>query len=444
MTHLPDNSQQRRSDFVNWFRDSAPYIHAHRQRTFVISFGGEAVKDQYFANHVHDFALLNSLGIQLVLVHGIRPQIDDRLAKQQRQSQFADNLRITDDLTLQYVKEAAGSVRVEIEALLSMGLANSPMAGAQIRVVSGNFISARPIGVIDGIDFEHTGKVRRVDQHNIKQLLQLNNVVLISPVGYSPSGEAFNLCAEDVATEVAIALAAEKLILMTEQDVTVADSDTLIAQLTCSEAESFLQLNPTLRLAIEKPLAAAIKACATGVDRVHLINRHADGGLLLELFSRDGSGTLISANSYEELRPATINDIAGILELLAPLEKQEKLIKRSREHLEMEIADYLIIERDGLIIGCIALHCANSDSGEIACLAVHPDYRQHARGQQLLAQATEVAQTKGIQSLFVLSTQTLHWFIERGFEQVDKGTLPEPLISNYNSSRNSKVFCKKI
>ena len=274
MTQSTDNNQQRQSDFVNWFRDSSPYIHAHRQRTFVISFGGEAVKDQNFANHVHDFALLNSLGIQLVLVHGIRPQIDERLLHRHSPSQFVDHLRITDDLTLQYVKEAAGTVRVEIEALLSMGLANSPMAGAKIRVVSGNFITAKPIGVIDGIDFVHTGKVRRVDQHHIKQQLELNNVVLISPVGYSPSGEAFNLCAEDVATEVAIALDAEKLILMTEQDVITPDTDALVAQLTYSEAESFLQQQTTLDQVIKKPLAAAIRACQNGVKRAHLINRN--------------------------------------------------------------------------------------------------------------------------------------------------------------------------
>jgi amino-acid N-acetyltransferase len=443
MTQAPDNQQQRHTNFVNWFRDSSPYIHGHRQRVFVISFGGEAVQDHSFANHVHDFALLNSLGIQLVLVHGIRPQIDQRLSE--HPSTFVNHLRITDKLTLQYVKAAAGTVRVEIEALLSMGLANSPMAGAKVRVVSGNFITAKPIGVIDGIDFEHTGTVRRIDQENIRQQLELNNVVLISPVGYSPSGEVFNLCAEDVATEVAIALQAEKLILMTEKNIINPSDEALIAQLTCSQAASFLQQNPTLDQTIAKPLNAATRACQAGVKRAHLINRNYDGALLLELFSRDGIGTLISANPYEELRPATINDIAGILELIGPLEQQDKLIKRSREHLEMEIDDYQIIERDGLIIGCIALHLfPDSKAGEIACLAVHPEYRQHTRGQQLLSKATNLAKQQGLQRLFVLSTQTMHWFIEQGYQPVDKTALPDSLISAYNSQRNSKVLQKNI
>lgn len=445
MTQDSDNIPQQQSDFVNWFRDSSPYIHAHRQRIFVISFGGEAVKDQFFANHVHDFALLNSLGIQLVLVHGIRPQIDERLAEHQRQSKFVNHLRITDKLTLQYVKEAAGTVRVEVESLLSMGLANSPMAGAKIRVISGNFITAKPIGVIDGIDFEHTGIIRRIDQHTIKQQLELNNVVLISPVGYSPSGEVFNLCAEDVATEVALALQAEKLILMTETNIVDPSNDTLVAQLTCSQAETFLHRNSTLNQAIAKPLSAATRACQSGVKRAHLINRNVDGALLLELFSRDGIGTLISANPYEELRPATVNDIAGILELITPLEQQEKLIERSREHLEMEIDDYQIIERDGLIIGCIALHSfIDSKTGQIACLAVHPDYQQHTRGQQLLSKATDLAQQQGLQRLFVLSTQTMHWFIEQGYQSIDKTSLPDPLIKAYNSQRNSKILQKNI
>lgn len=436
-------SNQARSEFVNWFRDSAPYIHAHRQRTFVIFFGGEAVKDHHFAKHVHDFALLNSLGIQLVLVHGIRPQINARLSLQQKSSQFVNQLRITDDATLQLVKEAAGAVRVEIEALLSMGLANSPMAGAKICVVSGNFITAKPIGVLNGIDFIHTGKIRRLNHHSIKQQLALNNVLLLSPVGYSPSGEAFNLCAEDVATEIAIALQAEKLILLTEQDITAEHS--LLAQLTCSEAESLLQENTALTQAAEKSLVSGIRACKNGVERVHLINRNHDGALLLELFSRDGIGTLISANPFEELRPANINDIPGILELITPLEQQEKLLKRSREHLEIEIADYLIIERDGLIIACIALHYfSDCRSGEIACLAVHPEYRRQMRGQQLLAKATELARQQGFRQLFALSTQTMHWFIEQGYQVSDKSHLPDPLLSNYNLTRNSKILLKKI
>ena len=431
--------------FVSWFRDSSPYIHAHRNKTFVISFGGEAVLADDFAHHVHDFALLSSLGIRLVLVHGIRPQIDERLNKLNATANFHNHLRITDDIALQCVKEAAGLVRVEIEALLSMGIANSPMAGSELKVASGNFVTAKPIGVIDGVDYCHTGEVRKIDNAALHQQLDQNNVVLISPIGYSPSGEVFNLSAEQVATAVSISLQAEKLILLTEQSCINPETGDVIRQFTTSETEAFLFNHANLPDIITLPLKAAIQSCQSGIERVHLINRHIDGALLLELFSRDGVGTLVSSTPFEELRPATLNDIGGILELIKPLEQQGILAKRSREKIEMEITDYIVIERDGLIIGCTALHPNLSEKfGAIACLAVHPDYRGHARGNKLLEYVYTKASQLNLNSLFVLSTQTVHWFIERGFLASDINSLPEPLKMLYNPERNSKILLKYL
>jgi len=433
------------NEFVNWFRASSPYIHAHRNKTFVISFGGEAVLADDFDHHVHDFALLNSLGIRLVLVHGIRPQIDLRLNKLNAEPRFNNNLRITDDLALQCVKEAAGLVRVEIEALLSLGLANSPMAGAKIKVASGNFVTAKPLGVIDGVDYCHTGEVRRIDSAAIHQQLDQDNVVLISPIGYSPSGEIFNLSAEQIATAVAIALKAEKLILLTEQNCCNPDSGEPIQQMTTAEVGVFLEQHHQLSETISRPLKAAIQACQSGIARTHLINRTQDGALLLELFTRDGIGTLISSMPFEELRPATLNDIGGILELIKPLEQQGILAKRSREKIETEIADYIVIERDGLIIGCIALHSNQQRQfGALACLAVHPEYQRSARANRLLDYAYRKARHLNLKKLFVLSTQTMHWFIERGFLSSDIDSLPEPLKVLYNPQRNSKVLCKDL
>lgn len=429
--------------FVSWFRNSSPYIHAHRNKTFVISFGGEAVLAEDFDHHVHDFALLNSLGIRLVLVYGIRPQIDERLHKLNVTAHFHQNLRITDDLALQCAKEAAGLVRVEIEALLSMGLANSPMAGSSLKVASGNFVTARPLGVIDGIDYCHTGEVRRIDSNAIQQQLEQKNVVLISPIGYSPTGQTFNLSAEQVATAVAISLNAEKLILLTEKNLQDPDTHTPVRQLTTDEADLFLHNHPNTPDTIALPLKAAIQSCQSGVNRVHLIDRTMDGALLVELFSRDGVGTLISSTPFEALRPATLTDIGGILELIKPLEQQGKLAKRSREKIEMEIADYIVLERDGLIIGCTALH-SNEEGrfGAIACLAVHPDYQGSARGQRLFDAICQQAKHLKLRQLFVLSTQTAHWFIERGFQPSSIAELPEPLKTLYNPERNSKVLIK--
>lgn len=428
--------------FVRWFRDSSPYIHAHRGRTFVVSFGGEAVADSKFEPLAHDFALLNSLGIRLVLVHGIRPQVEQRLRELGVELRYVNGLRVTDPVALSCVKEAAGIVRVEIEALLSMGLANSPMAGARIRVASGNFVVARPLGVRDGVDFQHTGQVRRVDAGAIRDNLDQANVVLVSPIGYSPTGEVFNLSAEEVATHVAIALQADKLLLLTEQPCRVRSETQVIAQLTLDETETLLTEPDVWDAAMASHVRAAADACRAGVQRAHLIDRHIDGAILLELFTRDGVGTLISAAPFEDMRTATIADVGGILDLIKPLEAEGILVKRSREHLEMEIDDFTVIERDGLIIGCGALHRFDGAMAELACLALHGDYRGGKRGERLLEHLEAQAAATGVRKLFALTTQTSHWFREHGFEPGQVDDLPAERRALYNAQRNSKVLLK--
>ena len=350
-----------------------------------------------------------------------------------------------DGILVTGVKEAAGLVRVEIEAQLSMGLANSPMENSELKVASGNFVVAKPIGVIDGVDYLYTGAVRKINSAAIHAQLEQNNLVLISPIGYSPSGDVFNLSAEQVATSVAIALKAEKLIFLTEESCVDSVSRQLIAQLTAQEAQTLLLKNDDLLDSLHQPLNAAIESCSAGIDRVHLLNRQIDGALLQELFTRDGVGTLISATPYEICRRATLSDIGGILELIKPLEQQGILAKRSREKIEMEINDYWIISRDGLVIGCSALHVnTKEDCAVLACLAVHVDYQGAARGQRLYDQAFEQAKNTRLSKLFVLSTQTAQWFIERGFESCALENLPNSLIALYNPLRNSRILFKTL
>jgi amino-acid N-acetyltransferase len=433
------------SDFVRWFRDSSPYIHAHRGRTFVVSFGGEVVADGLFFHLVNDFALLNSLGIRLVLVHGIRPQIEQRLRARGSEARYHQGLRVTDAVALECVKEAAGTVRVEIEALLSMGLANSPMAGARIRVASGNFVVARPLGVRDGVDFGHTGVVRRIDVGAVRGQLEQGNVVLLSPLGYSPTGEMFNLSAEEVATAVAIALGADKLLLLTEQPCRSARDGEVHRQLTTREAEALLAKGGELAADVMPHLRAAVTASRAGVQRAHLVDRHRDGGILLELFTRDGIGTLVSTSPFEEMRQATLNDIGGILDLIRPLEADGILVERTRERLEMEIDDYTVIERDGMVIGCAALHPhSEAGMGEVACLALHADYRGERRGERLLEYLERRAGALGLRTLFVLTTQTLHWFREHGFEAANVDDLPAARRALYDFERNSRILLKRL
>ncbi len=433
------------SDFVRWFRGSSPYIHAHRGKTFVVYFGGEAVADPGFADLVNDFALLNSLGARLVLVHGIRPQIDSRLSLRGHEANYHQGLRVTDGAALECVKEAAGTVRVEIEALFSMGLANSPMAGARVRVASGNFVTAKPVGVRDGVDLQHTGEVRRIDVEGIRAVLARGDVALLSAVGYSPTGEIFNLRSEQVATAAAIALKADKLLLLTEEECVSRRDGQLIRQLTTAEADALLWEADVLAAEVAPHLRAAVQACEEGVERAHLLDRHIDGAMLLELFTRDGVGTLVSRAPFETLRPALVRDVPGILDLLRPLEQKGVLVPRSRERLESEIGDYTVIERDGMIVGCAALHGYPGEAmGELACLALHCDYRGENRGERLLAHVEGKAAAAGIGWLFVLTTQTAHWFRERGFDPAGVEDLPEARRASYNPRRNSKVLVKSL
>jgi amino-acid N-acetyltransferase len=438
------NTQQSQQAFVHWFRNSLPYIRAFRGKTFVIVFGGEMLADAQFPSLVHDIALLNNLGIRLVLVHGARPQIEKRLQEKGIEWQYSNGLRITDVVSLECVIEAAGSVRVEIEALLSMGLTNAPDGKADIRVVSGNFVTAQPLGVRGGVDYQHTGEVRRIDHLSIQRQLEDGHIVLLSPMGYSPTGEIFNLTAEDLATTTAIQLKAAKLIVFTDEDGIADTKGKSIRELTFTQAQTLLQ-QQQISVSLQHSVAHAIKACSSGVPRVHLINRAIDGGLLLELFTRDGIGTLISAQTFEDTRQATIEDIGGILELLEPLEQEGILIHRSRELLEMEIQHFTVVTRDGLIVAVAALYpYPEEKAAELACLAVHRDYRDEGRGHELFDYITKQAKHQKLKKLFVLTTRTADWFRERGFQAADVSFLPAKKQGLYNYSRQSKVFIKDL
>lgn len=427
-----------------WFRNASPYIQAHRGRTFVLAFGGEAVGEAGFAALIHDIALLTRLGVRLVLVHGARPQIDDRLARTGVTPAFHNGLRITESEALPLVCEATGRARSEIEARLSTGLPNTPMAGAGIRVAGGNYVVARPWGVHDGVDYQHTGLVRRVDAEAIDAALDRGDIVLLSTLGHSPTGEIFNLLVEDVATEVAVALRADKMLLLTG-DGGVRDADgALINQLDPAGADRWGSEHGAANPDGARRLRAAATALRRGVRRVHLIAR-SEGALLAELYTRDGTGTLITAETYEGLRTARIDDVAGILELIRPMEEEGSLVRRSREQLELEYDQFAVIERDGKVIGCGALYpMPDGASAEIACVAVDPDYRDSGRGRQLLEWLEQRAAAQGMRKVFLLSTRTMHWFRECGYEPGDIDALPASRQSLYNWQRNSKVFVKKL
>lgn len=426
-------------DSVKTIRNSAPYINAHRGKTFVLMFGGEAIEDANFANIIHDIALLNSLGVRLVLVHGARPQIDQRVQLRNLPFRFQDDIRITDKQTLECVKDAAGSVRAQVEALLTMGLPNSPMHGAQIRVCSGNLVVAMPIGVRDGVDFENTGMVRRIDVNGVNDHLNDGSIVLLSPMGYSPTGEVFNLSHEDVATNAAIALKADKLILFTSEDGIMSEDGHLLRNIEMDQL--YGMLNNPFYAGQKLSLQAIASSLESGISRCHCVSYSQDGALLQELFTRDGAGSLIAQRSYEQLRSANIEDVGGILKLINPLEEKGILVKRSRERLESEIEQFTLIARDGMTIACAALYpYPEEEMAELACVATHSDYRGGNRGERLLHAIKTQAIQQGIKTIFVLTTVTGHWFLEQGFVPASLDELPAKKKELYNFQRKSKVF----
>jgi len=412
-------------------------------------FDGEAVQHENFQHIIHDIALLNSLGIRLILVHGARQQINQNLNSSGLSTPFHQHRRITTRESLGCVMNAVGSIRLQIEALLSMGLANSPMYGARIDVVSGNFITAKPYGIRDGIDFQLTGEVRSVDTDAIQKHLQQHNIVMLGPVGYSTTGEVFNLPAEEVATKTAISLKADKLIFLGKQHGLQNAQGQLQREITPQRLDQYIAQSQDTNPELAQQLRNAQIASLKGVHRVHLISYTYDGALLEELFTRDGSGTLVTDAHYEDVRMANIQDVGGLINLLRPLEEDGILVYRSRERLETEIEQFAVIERDGMILACAALYPIPAQenelrSAEIAGVAVHPSYRKSNRGSQILHYLEDKARSLGIQQLFVLTTRTAHWFLEHGFETANVDELPNARQALYNYQRNSLVFKKRI
>ncbi|MFZ4534742.1 amino-acid N-acetyltransferase [Propionivibrio sp.] len=430
--------------FVSLFRSVAPYVNLFRGKTFVIAFGGKAISGPLARTLAYDANLLAALGVRLVLVHGARPQIEEELAEKGIASVTHGGYRVTDAATLDCVIDAVGSVYLEIDALLSQGLPDTPMANSTIRVIAGNFITAKPLGVLDGVDMQYAGSVRKIDAEGIRAQLGIGNIVILSSLGSSPTGEIFNLAMEEVAESTAIAIGADKLIFLTDsQGVTDIDGK-LLDEMTTDTAERLITIGEWLSPDIKRYLPCAVRASRSGIGRVHLIGYNEDGTLLRELFSRDGVGTIITRESLEILRDARPDDISGLVALIEPLEEDGTLVRRSRELLEREITRFSVVEHDGLIVGCAALYPYGEDQAELACVAVHPSYRRWGYGEQLMKRIETRARAAGIKRLFVLTTVTPHWFKERGFVAQSVDQLPTEKRLLYNLQRRSKVFTKTV
>ena len=437
--------------FVPWFRAVAPYIHAYHGKTFVVGMAGELVAAGRLSVFVQDLAILHAMGIKLVLVHGFRPQVNEQLAAKGHASRFAQGTRITDAVALDCAQEAAGQLRFEIEAAFSQGLPNTPMANATVRVVSGNFLTARPVGIVDGVDFMHSGVVRKVDSGAIRRSIDTGALVLLSPFGFSPTGEAFNLRMEDVATATAIALSADKLLFVTEIDgirEQLDDPDSAIdTELELADAKRLLATLPAPSQPSDLAfyLQHCVRACEGGVERSHILPLAVDGAILQEIFTHDGIGTMVVDEKLESLREAGADDVGGILKLIEPFERDGTLVRRERTEIERDVANYTVIVHDGVLFGCAALYpFPEARTAEMAALTVLPQVQSQGDGERLLKRIEQRARALGLDSIFVLTTRTMHWFIKRGFAQVDPDWLPEARKRKYNWDRGSKVLVKKL
>ena len=440
--------------FVPWFRSVAPYIHKFRNQTFVVGIAGEALAAGKLPHLAQDLAMIQSMGVKIVLVHGFRPQVAEQLKAKGHQARYAQGMRITDSVALDCAQEAAGQLRYEIEAAFSQGLPNTPMADSTVRVISGNFITARPVGIVDGVDFQHSGVVRKVDTAGISKTLDMGAMVLLSPFGFSPTGDAFNLAMEEVATSVAIALQADKLIFLTEvpgiriRPTEPASEDNPVdTELPLASAERLLRELPAANQPSDVAfyLQHCVKACKAGVERSHIIPYAVDGAILLEVYVHDGIGTMVVDEKLEALREATPDDVGGILQLIEPFEKDGTLVTRSRTEIERDVGNYTILEHDGVIFACAALYpYPENRTAEMAALTVSPDVQGQGDGERVLKRIEQRAKAAGLDSIFVLTTRTMHWFIKRGFVQMDPDWLPEARKRKYNWDRKSQVLVKKL
>ena len=426
--------------YTSWFRGSTPYISAHRGKTFVVFLGGDALAHSNLVSIVHDLALLNVLGVKLVVVHGGRPQLNDALAE----SEFHNGRRITSATQMRKITEIYGALRADLEALFSTGLPNTPLHKVEINLVSGNFVAAQPLGIVDGVDHQCTGRLRSANLNAVQRLLDTEAIVLQSPVGFSTSGQAFNLAAEELAAELAIALHADKLIMFNDPGELTDNNKQRLSRITPENLRQRCDELETVTAARCRGLADATFA---GVERGHLIAFAKDGALLQELFTADGIGTQVSNKNEELTRSARLEDVADIVEIIRPLEEDGVLVPRSRTKLEQEIEHFVIAELDGVVVGCCAVY-PFENAAELACVAVHEQYRHQYSdigiGSALLDAAERSAVQRGAKSLFVLTTQTQEWFVARGFETTDVGSLPNDKQSLYNWQRGSAVLQKTL
>jgi amino-acid N-acetyltransferase len=414
------------------------YIPQFREKTFIIGVDGAIVTDENFANILLDVAVLRSLNIRVVLVHGASAQIKALADKQNIQASNLDGTGITDADTLQLALNAANRLTHEILEGLSTN---------DLRAACPNAITAHPLGILQGADHLFTGKVERVDVDLLQTLLNQGIIPVVPPLGFDGDGKTYRVNSDGVAVAVAEALKAAKLIFITPQD-GLRYNDQLIRQMLVVDLQKLLQQNSGgFAPEVLSKAQHAVSACLAGLQRVHIINGRVDEGLLAEVFSNEGIGTLIYANEYQQIRPAKKKDVRAIQLLTKKAVETDELVKRTRAAIEKSLGDYSIFEIDKNPVACVALHVyPDQGKGELACLYVNPSHENQGIGRKLIQFVENKAREQGLNELLTLSTQAFTYFQSKaGFIEGKPDDLPPGRREKYDQSgRNSKVLVKKL
>ena len=411
---------------VDLIREVFYYQNRFDGKTIVLKIDYPILNAPHFPQLLKDLAMLRATGIEIILVPGAREWIDAVLKEYDIESEYVDGVRIATQDSIPFIRMAAFDVANRLMTLLTAFQANA---------VIGNFIRARGIGVVDGVDFQNSGRVEKILKEPLQQILDQGMIPIFPCIGWNAAGKPYNLSSDEIALAVAEALQAEKLFFVTDSDGfmetrfklppgLVKNSDGRVARLSLEEAEEVLNLNAGNPDPDLKYLALALTACRKGTERAHVVDGRMEGAILREIFSNLGIGTMVYGNDYESIRPMKADDIGDVLRLMQPLMQEGILIKRTEDDLMARQGDFVVYSIDDVVHACGALHDYGEGQGEIAAIATNPVYGHLSMGRKIVSYLVEKAARVGMTRVFVLTTRTVDWFEQLGFVEADLESLP--------------------
>ena len=436
-----DSSQMR--EHVDLIREVFSYNRRFQDALFVLKIDSPIIDHPYFSLLVKDLALLHQNGIKIIIIPGAHDRINEILTQYKIPYDSARGVRISSEESINFIKMAAFDVCNKVMTLLS---------GNGIYSVIGNWVKARALGVVDGVDFKHTGQVERIRTEAVNTLLNEGHIPIFPCIGWNSNGDPYNVSSDELARVIAQSMQASKLFFLSAEDVLTNQSCTIpddvslsqdgrLSKLSLSQAEHFIKLNENNPLSDK--IHCAIAACQEGVDRVHILDGRIEGAVLKEIFSNLGIGTMVYSNIYERIRPMKRRDISSVLSLMKPFVDNGILIPRSREQLEEKLDDYVVYAMDGILHGCAALHRYGNQKAEIAGLAVDNQFVHLKIGKKIVFYLLEKGKEAGLNEIFVLTTKTSDWFLNMGFVPAGLEALPEEKRLQYNRNRNSRILVYK-